>query len=130
MKHLPLILRLVASAILLQTLWFKFSGAPESKFIFTQLHAEPYGRWFAGFSELLASILLLVPATQIIGALMAIGIMLGALLSHVFVLGVVVQDDGGFLFALALAVLTCSVLIIVLQKDKLRELYVIGKYIK
>lgn len=130
MRHLILVLRLIAAAILLQTLWFKFSGASESKYIFTQLHAEPYGRWFAGLSELIAGILLLVPATQIIGALMAIGIMLGAILSHLFVLGIVVQDDGGQLFALAVFVLLCAVLIVFLQREKLKTLPLVGKYLR
>ena len=95
MKHVILILRLVAAAILLQTLFFKFTAAPESIYIFKTLGVEPYGRWFAGISELIASVLLLIPATQLFGAMMAIGIMLGAILSHVFILGIVVEGDGG-----------------------------------
>jgi putative oxidoreductase len=115
-------LRLIAAAILMQTLFFKFTGAPESKYIFTTLGVEPWGRWFAGASELVASILLLVPMTQIFGALMAIGIMLGALLSHVFVLGLGVQDDGGLLFSLACVVLICSVLVVFLRREEISVL--------
>ena len=66
---LALILRLIAALILLQTLFFKFTGAPESVFIFSTLGIEPWGRWFAGLSELVASVLLLLPATQALGAL-------------------------------------------------------------
>lgn len=130
MKKLILALRIIAALILLQTLWFKFSAAPESVAIFTKLHAEPYGRWFAGFSELIASVLLLVPQTQIIGALMGCGIMAGALLSHIAVLGIVVENDGGLLFTLALVVLTCCGLVIILQRDQLKNLPIIGKYLK
>jgi uncharacterized membrane protein YphA (DoxX/SURF4 family) len=115
-------LRLIAAAILMQTLFFKFTGAPESKYIFTTLGIEPWGRWFAKASELVASILLLVPMTQIFGALMAIGIMLGALLSHVFVLGLGVQDDGGLLFSLACVVLICSVLVVFLRREEISVL--------
>lgn len=111
--------RLLAAAILLQTLYFKFSGAPESIYIFKTLGAEPWGRWFAGGSELIASILLLIPATYLFGCLMAIGIMAGAILSHLFVLGLAVQDDGGLLFSLALVVLSCALLILVLRKEEL-----------
>lgn len=114
-----LLLRLIAAGILLQTLYFKFSGAPESIFIFTTLQVEPWGRWFAGISELVASVLLLIPVTQVFGALMAAGIMAGAILSHLFVLGIVVQNDDGLLFSLACVVLVISGLIIYNQRQTL-----------
>lgn len=120
MKHkIVWILRLTAAAILLQTLFFKFTGAPESKFIFSTLGVEPLGRYFAGFSELIASIMLIIPGLELLGAGMAIGIMLGAILSHVAVLGIVVQDDGGLLFALACVVLVASSLIVFLEKQQI-----------
>jgi uncharacterized membrane protein YphA (DoxX/SURF4 family) len=113
-----LLLRLIAAAILLQTLFFKFTGAPESQFIFSTLGIEPWGRWFSGVCELIASLLLLIPVTQVIGAAMALGIMLGAIVSHILILGIVVQDDGGLLFGLALTVSACCVMILALQKDE------------
>lgn len=122
MKNLILLLRVVAALILMQTLYFKFTAAPESQFIFKSLGVEPWGRLAAGLSELIASFLLLIPATQILGALMAIGIMSGAIVSHIFVLGIVVQDDGGLLFALACVVMLCAIVIITLQKDRVSEL--------
>ena len=118
-----LALRILAAAILLQTLYFKFSGAPESKFIFSALGVEPWGRWFAGISELIAAIFLLLPATQIVGAFLAIGIMLGAILSHLAVLGIVVQNDGGLLFGLAFVVLVSAIFVLLLQKTKVLSLY-------
>ncbi len=113
------ILRLIAAAILLQTLYFKFSGAEESKFIFSTLGVEPYGRYFAGVSELVASLLLLIPGLEILGALMAASVMMGAILSHIAFLGLVVQDDGGLLFSLACLVLFASLGIIYLEKDQI-----------
>jgi putative oxidoreductase len=124
-----LILRLISAGILLQTLFFKFTGAPESIYIFTQLHVEPFGRYFAGVSELVASILLLVPMTQVLGALMAVGVMLGALASHILILGVVVQDDGGLLFTLALVVLIASGTIVLLKKDEILKWPMVRKII-
>lgn len=106
------LLRLVAAGILLQTLYFKFSGAPESIYIFSTLKIEPWGRWFSGISELIAGILLIIPATQAYGALMALGIMAGAIASHILFLGLVVQDDGGTLFGLACVVFIISALIV------------------
>ena len=103
-KILPWIARLVASVILLQTLFFKFSGAEESVYIFSKLGAEPWGRIGSGVMELIASILILIPKTTAWGALIGLGIMAGAILSHLFVLGLVVQNDGGLLFIYALLV--------------------------
>lgn len=128
-QKIILVLRLISAGILLQTLFFKFTGAPESIYIFTQLHAEPFGRYFAGVSELIASILLLVPMTQVLGALMAIGIMLGALASHILILGLVVQDDGGLLFTLALIVLVASGAIVLLKKDEILKWPMVRKII-
>lgn len=117
-----LALRLLAAVILLQTLYFKFTGAPESKFIFSTLGIEPWGRILSGIAELAASLLLLIPLTQIFGALIVIGVMAGAILSHAFFLGFIIQDDGGLLFALACIVFVSSALIILLQPEKYKPL--------
>ncbi len=111
--------RWASAAILFQTLFFKFSGAPESVYIFSQLGVEPWGRWASGCAELIAAVLLIIPATQAIGALMATGIITGALLSHVFVLGIVVQDDGGLLFILALTVFVFSGIVVYWNRHNL-----------
>jgi uncharacterized membrane protein YphA (DoxX/SURF4 family) len=104
-------LRLVAAVILLQTLYFKFSGAPESVYIFTKVGAEPHGRIGSGVVELIAAILLVIPRTSALGAMLALGVMAGAIVSHLTILGVEVQGDGGLLFALALTVLiSCAVI--------------------
>lgn len=113
-----LVLRLVPAIILLQTLYFKFSAAPESVFIFEQLGLEPWGRIGLGVAELIIAILILVPRTTWVGALLGIGIMAGAIFSHVTQLGVVVQNDGGTLFILALVTLIfCMVLAWVNRKQ-------------
>lgn len=110
MNILNWIIRMTAAVILLQTLYFKFTGAPESVFIFETLGAEPAGRIGSGIAELIVSILLLVPKTAWLGALMGLGIMAGALGSHLFVLGIEIQGDGGLLFSLALIVTACCAL--------------------
>ncbi len=98
------IAQLVVAVILLQTLFFKFTGAPESVHIFEQLGAEPWGRIGSGIAELIAGVLLLVPATAATGAVLALGIISGAIVSHLTVLGIEVQGDGGSLFILACVV--------------------------
>ena len=102
------ILRILPALILLQTLYFKFTGSPESMFIFSKLGMEPYGRIGTGVAELIASVLLLIPRTTWIGALLSMGIIAGAILSHLFVLGIEIMDDGGYLFILGIIVFVCS----------------------
>lgn len=98
----------VIAVILLQTLYFKFTGAPESVHIFTTVGQEPWGRYGSGIVELIASVLLFLPATVAVGALLALGTMSGAIFFHLTKLGIVVQDDGGLLFALAVVVFVCA----------------------
>jgi hypothetical protein len=113
------LLRIVAAFILIQTLYFKFTGQPESVYIFSKLGMEPWGRIGSGAAELLASILLLVPSTIVIGALSAAGIMLGALAAHLFILGIEVRGDGGQLFIYALVVLFASIVLLFLHFQQL-----------
>ena len=115
--------RVAVGAILLQTLFFKFTGAPESVYIFTTVGQEPWGRYGSGFVELVASVLLFVPSTIAIGAGLALGTMSGAIFFHLTKLGVVVHDDGGLLFALALVVFFCSAFLLWIYR---RTLPVIG----
>jgi hypothetical protein len=113
------LLRLVVAAILLQTLFFKFSAAPESVYIFKTLGLEPWGRIGSGVAELFAAVLLLVPATTALGALLALGVISGAVVSHLTRLGIEVQGDGGLLFGLALVVLFGSAAILLLHRRSL-----------
>jgi len=101
------IARLVAALILLQTLFFKFSAAAESVELFSQLGAEPWGRIGTGVAELIASVLILIPATVWAGSALAVLLMSGAILSHVLVIGIA-RGDGGQLFMYAVIVLLCS----------------------
>jgi hypothetical protein len=114
------VLRVTTAAILLQTLFFKFSGARESVYIFSTLGLEPWGRIGSGVVELIASLLLLLPATVIWGAALSLGVISGAIFSHVTKLGIALPavDDHGELFALALIVFLCSAAVLVLHRDK------------
>ncbi len=117
------VLRLTVAGILLQTLFFKFTGAEESVYIFSSVAqfvgvpaVEPWGRLGSGVIELAASILLLVPATAALGAILTIGVMAGAIGSHLVILGIAVKDDGGLLFGLALAALAGSAIVLILHR--------------
>jgi uncharacterized membrane protein YphA (DoxX/SURF4 family) len=111
-------LRITAAVILLQTLYFKFTAAEESIYIFTALGVEPYGRIATGILELITVILILMPRTTFVGALLGSGIMVGAIFSHLFVLGIEVENDGGTLFVLAIITLVCCVTLFFLNRDK------------
>jgi hypothetical protein len=126
-KIVSWLVRFTAAVILLQTLFFKFTGAPESVYIFTKIHMEPWGRYGTGVAELISAILLLSSCHCWAGALLALGVMSGAIVSHLTVLGIVVQNDGGLLFALALTVAACCLATLVLHR---RQIPVVSSFFK
>ena len=111
--------RIVAAIIMLQTLYFKFSGAEESVYIFTTAGVEPFGRIAAGVLELIASILLIISATAWLGGLLGAMLMTGAIGMHLTLLGIEVKGDNGYLFYLALIVMLCSLLVIYCDRKKI-----------
>jgi putative oxidoreductase len=130
--------RIVAAVILLQTLFFKFTAAPESVYIFTKVGglvhayvpaisisaAEQWGRIGSGIMELIAAILLLTPRVVWAGAVLALAATAGAIISHLTVLGIAVQGDKGLLFGLAITVFTTSAAALFLHRN---QIPVIGK---
>jgi putative oxidoreductase len=112
------VLQIVVAVILFQTLFFKFSGAEESVYIFSTLGVEPWGRLVAGTMELVAVGLILYPPTVVYGALLSLAVITGALASHVK-LGLVVKDDGGLLFVLAMSVFLASLAIVYLRRSEI-----------
>ena len=113
------VLRLIVAVILLQTLFFKFSAAKESIYIFSTLGAEPWGRIASGIFELIASILLFIPSTTTVGAAMALAATGSAILFHLTRLGVALTPvgDHGELFALAVVVTGCSIGVLALHRQ-------------
>ena len=116
------IARIVAAIIMVQTLYFKFTAAPESVYIFTTVGMEPWGRIGIGGLELVASVLILITPTAWLGAGLAAGMMAGAIGMHVTLLGINAQDDGGQLFLYAVAVLISSLYILWHDQSKVRIL--------
>lgn len=113
--------RILAAIIMLQTLYFKFTGASESIYIFTTVGMEPWGRIGVGVLELIASLLLLINFTAWIGAMLALGLMAGAMMMHLTVLGIEVQGDGGYLFILAVIVSICSAFVLIVNKSQIQQ---------
>jgi len=113
------VLRLLSAVILLQTLFFKFTASPESVYIFTTVGMEPWGRIGSGIAELVAAILILIPRYTWLGALLAMGIMSGAIFFHLTILGIEVQGDSGLLFVYALFVFISCAVLLFMNRDKL-----------
>lgn len=126
-KIISWIFQIAAAIILLQTLYFKFTAQPESVELFTKLGVEPWGRIGTGIIELIASILLLLPSTVFIGAFLGMGLMVGAIGSHLLVIGIESQGDGGQLFILAIIVLVLCLFIQLIHKQQGVQLF--NKYI-
>ena len=113
------ICRLVVAVILFQTLFFKFTGAEESKYIFSKVlspELEAFGRIGSGIIELIAVILLLFPKTVWLGAILSLGTISGAIFSHLTKLGIEVKGDGGLLFGLAVTVFVFSAIVLFLHR--------------
>ena len=126
------LLQITVAVILLQTLFFKFTGADESVYIFSTVGrfvgvtgVEPWGRVGSGAIELVAAILLLVPATVSVGAVLTMGMMAGAIASHAVILGIEVKGDGGLLFALAITAFVGSAIVLALRRT---QIPVVGRY--
>ncbi len=118
--------RIIVAVILLQTLFFKFTGAEESKYIFTTLMGaefEAVGRIGSGVVELVAAILLLIPSKAWLGSVVALGTISGAIFSHLTMLGIEVKGDGGLLFGLAVTVFVLSAILLLIHR---RELPIVG----
>ena len=126
------LMQLAVAGILLQTLFFKFTGAEESVYIFSTVGQffniggmEPWGRIGSGVVELIASLLLLVPSTASIGAIGTMGVMGGAIMSHLVILGIEVKGDGGLLFGLALTAFIGSAIVLILRRS---QIPVVGRF--
>lgn len=111
-KNLLFVLRLIVAVILLQTLYYKFGVHEDSVYIFTTLGLEPYGRIGIGVMELIASILILIKKTSWAGALLSVGLMAGAIFSHLTQLGIEVKGDGGQLFYMAIGTWVLSLIVL------------------
>ncbi len=124
------IFRLIAAIILLQTLFYKFTAAPESVYIFTELGLEPWGRIGVGVAELIVGILLLVPRMAWLGAVGGIGVIASAIFAHLSKLGIDVQGDGGTLFFMAMAVFVSCLIVLYLHRADLQRFLQTKKLVK
>jgi len=145
LTYLPWILAVFIAVIFVQSLFFKFSNSFETQHIFSTIGTwmadigfpqglangfTAYGGYSVGTVELIASALLLIPRSQVIGAVISAGVIAGAIFFHLFTpLGVSVvideagNQDGGQLFALAVAVLLASLAILWIRRENLQDIF-------
>ena len=107
---------LIAAAVMIETLFFKFTASPESVYIFTRMGTEPWMRWVQGLWELLASICLLWPRMRWLGGILTVGAMAAAILSHLTWLGISIQGDHGLLFCMALVTFTSGFTVMMIHR--------------
>lgn len=117
-KFLSWGLRILAAVILIQSLIYKFGGHSDSVLLFSELNAEPVGRFSLGVIELVVAGLILYPKTTLLGGILGVFIMIGALFTHVFLIGIIFNNDGGKLFGLAfVCFLSCLGQVIILKNQ-------------
>lgn len=114
-------LRLVVAIILIQSLFFKFTGHAQAVHIFSTLGVEPWGRIVLGCIELIIGVSLLIPKSRTVATLAAMGVMAGALGAHLFTpLCIVVtwegNSDKGQLFIMALITFIFCILCLILDR--------------
>lgn len=120
-KIFPWIFQIIAAGILLQTLYFKFTGTPESVYIFETVGMEPWGRYGIAIIELIAGVLLLWYRLAWVGATLGLLVITGALFFHLSILGIEVRGDGGTLFFLAILVLASCIIVLILRRKDIRD---------
>ncbi len=111
--------QILAALILLQTLYFKFTGAPESVYIFESVGMEPWGRYGSGVFELISGVLLLIPGLSWMGALLGTVVISVALFFHITSLGIEVMGDGGALFYLAVTVFISCLAVLWIRRGEM-----------
>lgn len=121
-KYISWALQILIAVIYVQTLYFKFSAHPDSIYIFSKLGLEPYGRIGLGVLELITAVLILLPKTKIIGGILSLGIISGAVFSHLGPLGIAINGDGGKVFYLAVIVFIASAVFLILNFTAVVEL--------
>jgi len=119
-KYYSLFLRITVAIIYIQTLYFKFTAHPDSVYIFTKMGVEPFGRISLGVIELIISVCILIPKTKYAAIVMSIVIVLGALMSHIFILGIIVNGDNGLLFSLACLIFLLSIILFIYHYEEIK----------
>ncbi len=112
------IAKIIVAVILLQTLFFKFTAHADSVLLFSEIGIEPWGRISLGIIELIFAVGILIPTTTFFISIGVVVLMIGAIFSHLFVIGIVFNNDGGRLFALAVVTFILSLIVAYFESRK------------
>ncbi len=137
------LLSVFIALVFVQSLFFKFTGSAETQYIFGTLDSwasglgfpglfvppGPFNAYVIGSAELVASVILIAgfflrkDILSGFGAVMAMGIISGAIFFHLFTpLGIEVMGDGGTLFFMACGIWVSSAILIVMNRSALLAL--------
>ncbi|MGJ8656971.1 MAG: DoxX family protein [Akkermansiaceae bacterium] len=103
------ILQLCIIGLIAPAAYFKLTSHPESVALFSLLEMEPTGRYIIGFLEATACALLLTPNSAVHGAILSLGLMLGAVIAHATKIGL---NDIFAYFSITLVILSSTVIFI------------------
>ncbi len=122
MRIVIFLVKFLITIIVGQTLFFKFSGAVESIYIFSVLGVEPWGRLALGVLELLSLVFLWIPKTTLYALILILGMMSGAIASHLFILGIEIMGDKGELFILGVVTWLCTAVLLFIKREEIKLL--------
>jgi hypothetical protein len=114
----------VAAAIMVETLFFKFTGAAESKYIFSKMGTEPWMRWVQGIWAWDAVFYVIAQFTGGVASVVLVASVAGKLLAHPSVNYVATLPGSGgtgaaFLGEVVIALILMSVVLVVSNTPKL-----------
>jgi putative oxidoreductase len=81
------ILQIGAAGMFLMVGFLKLSGDPQMVALFQAIGLGQWFRYVTGSLEVLGAVLLLIPRLSELGALLLVGVTLGAVTTHLFVIG-------------------------------------------
>ena len=112
-KKIAWCFQLIIAGIFIPIGILKFMNNPADLEIFSQLGMEPAGRYIIGVLEILAGLMVLTNAVAAMGAFLGVGVMLGAMLAHMTVLGI---DQTHFIL-LFIVFLSCCIVSFIRRKQ-------------
>lgn len=117
-KKIAWVCQFIAGPILIYAGILKLSGNQADIDLFMRLGMESAGRILIGVIELFAGLMLISDAFAALGALIGLGVMVGAIIAHITHLGYNVAGDGGLhVLMLTIVLSTCMTALLIRRKQ-------------